>query len=174
MPVGHAEASTSLGSFYARLMPTPRPERFLDRRRWDQRTGEMVAPPLGERFPAYLRLFGIGLIGIVVVGLAVFAFSSARLEHAIGYTAIFTGTTLLLTGGARGGGYGNIAVGAFGSMFGGRPSDENGMSGEGEGRRPRDPRERLRKGLRPPPNPAAFWQVVAGLLYIAFGIPFTL
>lgn len=134
----------------------------------------MVAPPLRERLPVYWRLFGAGLVGVVVLGLAVFAFSSARLEHAIGYTAIFTGTTLLLTGGARGGGYGNIAVGAFGSMFGGRSTAEHGMSGEGNGRQSGDPRERLRKGLRPPPNPAAFWQVVAGLLYIAFGIPFTL
>jgi hypothetical protein len=33
-----------------------------------------------------------------------------------------------------------------------------------------DPRERLRKGLRQEKNPRAFWQVIAGLVYLASGI----
>jgi hypothetical protein len=33
-----------------------------------------------------------------------------------------------------------------------------------------DPRERLRKALRPEKNPRAFWQVIAGPVYLASGI----
>ena len=33
-----------------------------------------------------------------------------------------------------------------------------------------DPRERLRKGLRPKANPTAFWQVVAGFAYVGIGV----
>ena len=137
-----------------------------------------VAEPLGERLPVYLKLFGIGCVGILVGAMVIFGLSSLRIEHAIGFTAIFTGATLLLLGGARGGGYSNIAIGATGALVGGRntmddPTDDTDYR-RGRAMKRRDPMERLRRGLRPPPNPSAFWMTLAGLLYMALGVPFTL
>jgi hypothetical protein len=80
--------------------------------------------------------------------------------------------------GARGGGYGNIGIGAVEAVVGGRNRAGDDLEHDNEIRRGqtmkrRDPMDRLRKGLRPPPNPSAFWQAVAGFLYIALGVPFT-
>jgi len=160
-------------------MPAYRDLGFMDRRRFDRRTGEFVAEPLGERIGVYLKLFGIGLVVIVVVALIVFAMSSARLEHAIGYTAIGVGTLLLLAGGARGGGYSNLSIGAAEAVIRGRNRGVDEPEEDDEVRRGRvikrrDPMERLRKGLRPPPNPSAFWLTIAGAIYIVAGLPFTL
>jgi hypothetical protein len=91
----------------------------------------------------------------------------------VAYTFLAGALVLLLTGGATGGGFANMGVGAIGTLFGGhtRPGDDyddpavrRGLPGS------TDPRERLRKGLRPEANPRAFWQVVAGLCYVAIAL----
>lgn len=158
--------------------PPESPTTFLDRRRWDRTRKVYVAEPLRERFPVYLRVFAIGCGAILVGAAVIFWLSSLRWEHAIGYTAISAGTILLLFGGARGGGYSNIAVGAAGVLVGGRNTTaedevEDAEVRHGNVMKRRDPMDRLRRGLRPPPNPSAFWTTIAGFLYIALGLPFT-
>lgn len=94
---------------------------------------------------------------------------------AAGYAGILFGTVLLLTGGARGGGYTNLGVGAIEALVGGRNRSQDDFEGDAEARhgrvmKRRDPMERLRKGLRPRANPTAFWQSVAGFAYLALGL----
>lgn len=161
-------------------MSNPRPKTFLERRRYDSRNREFVTEePLRERFPTYLKVFALGLAVILVIAGVVMIFGSAGFDSAFGYTAIFFGTFLLLVGGARGGGYSNLGVGAVEALVGGRnrvdedpETDDATRRGMPTGRR--DPMARLRRGLRPPPNPSAFWQTIAGFAYIALGVPFTL
>jgi hypothetical protein len=153
---------------------------FWERRRFDRAQKRLVtSEPLRERFPVYMKIFLLGWVGITVLAAAVVLFSDTGWAHAFGFTAIFTGVFLLLIGGARGGGYSNLGLGAVEALVGGRNRTDDDYERDDELRRGdvmkrRDPMARLRKGLRPPPNPAAFWQTVAGLVYIAAGIPFTL
>jgi hypothetical protein len=135
--------------------------------------------PLRERMPVYLRLFGYGLAGAAVVGLAAGLLTGSNPVAGIGYAFIAVGTLLLLVGGARGGGYSNLGLGAVEAIVGGRnrSSDDyehNEALRRGAVNQQRDPRERLRKGLRPPANPSAFWQSVAGFVYIGIGVALTL
>jgi hypothetical protein len=93
---------------------------------------------------------------------------------AIGYATIGVGTLLLLVGGARGGGYTNLGLGAIEAVAGGRNRTDDDYEEDEELRRGavmkrRDPMERLRKGLRPSANPSAFWTSVAGGLYVLLG-----
>ena len=44
----------------------------------------------------------------------------------------------------------------------------------GEVMKKRDPMARLRRGLRPQANPTAFWQVIAGFVYIGIGVGLSL
>lgn len=128
---------------------------------------------LRDRIPEYLAVFGVGLGAAVVVGAVVGVLSSAGFASAIGYTVVMLGVVFLLAGGASGGGYTNIGIGAVGSMFGGRGRpDEDVESPEARrGGVPKmDPRERLRRGLRPEANPRAFWQVIGGFGYLAVGL----
>ena len=79
----------------------------------DRKTGELVENlPLRERFPDYLRAFALGVAITAAVGLVLWQLTSFTLEHAIGYTWLFTGVLLWLVGGARGGGYTNLSLGA--------------------------------------------------------------
>lgn len=128
--------------------------------------------PLRERMPDYLVVFGVGLAACIVVGLVVFAVSDVSLASSIGYTTVLYGVVLLLAGGATGGGYTNLGVGAVGALFGTRRADEaQDELGESWGSELRDtPQDRLRKGLRPEANPRAFWQVIGGVVYIAVGL----
>lgn len=94
---------------------------------------------------------------------------------AAGYACIVLGTILLLAGGARGGGYTNMGIGALEAVVGGRNRTHDDFEGDAEQRRGRvmarrDPMERLRKGLRPAANPTAFWQSVAGFAYLGVGL----
>jgi hypothetical protein len=151
----------------------------MERRIYDTRTGEFVADPLRERFPVYVKVFLIGMVAIGALAFVVTLVSDTRPGAAFGFTAIFSGTLLLLVGGARGGGYSNLSVGAVEALVGGRNrvGDDHEADSElrhGNVLRRRDPMARLRKGLRPPPNPTAFWQTIAGFAYIAVGVPFTL
>jgi len=152
---------------------------FLERVRLDRKTGELVEEmSLRERFPTYVKAFSAGLLVIGAIGLVLFSLTSASLGEALGYSWIFGGTVLLLMGGAKGGGYTNLSIGAFEAVVGGRNRTDDDFEGDAELRhgkvmRRRDPLTRLRKGLRPPPNPTAFWSAVAGLAYIAIGLPLT-
>ncbi len=78
-------------------------------------------------------------------------------------------------GGARGGGYSNLGLGAIEAVVGGRNRSDDDYGGDDDLRRGRvmkrrDPMERLRRGLRPEKNPTAFWQIIAGFGYIAAGM----
>ena len=133
--------------------------------------------PLRDRMPDYLALFGIGIAGCLVGGLIVVIVSSNSFAAGSGYIMIGLGAVLLLAGGVTGGGYANLGVGALGTMFGSNLRQQEGSAEEDDpeelrrqvfGRRG-DPRERLRKGLRPEANPRAFWQVIGGFAYFVLG-----
>lgn len=127
--------------------------------------------PLRDRIPEYLTVFAVGLVASVGVGLLIGFIFGQGIWNGVGYTIVMFGVVMLLAGGASGGGYTNLGAGAIGAAFGGRRTDEE--NPEHQERRTgqhHDPMERLRKGLRPEANPRAFWQVIAGVLYIAIGI----
>jgi hypothetical protein len=128
--------------------------------------------------PDYLATFGIGWAVILTLGIGVGVFSSASLIEGIAYVAMAAGVILLLAGGATGGGYTSMGLGAAGALFGSRnrPDDDFDDSDVRRGVLRRvNTEERLRKGLRPEANPRAFWQVVAGFvnLAVAFGLLMT-
>jgi len=131
-----------------------------------------VPIPLRERIPEYLAVFGVGLGASALVGLFIGLLSSAETLPSIGYTIILYGVVFLLSGGASGGGYTSLGVGAVTSLFQGRRTDEEHEEmAEAMGRSRRiTPEERLRRGLRPEANPRAFWQVVGGAAYITIGL----
>jgi hypothetical protein len=135
--------------------------------------------PLPQRLPKYGVIFAVGLVVGAAVGVVVWLATSTRLADAMGYTYLALGTLLLLTGGARGGGSTNLGVGAVEALMGGRNRSQDDYVTDAELRRghvmkKRDPMERLRRGLRPQANPTAFWQVIAGFLYIGVGVVLTL
>ena len=128
--------------------------------------------PLVDRVPDYLATFSVGLAASTGVGLIVWLISDVSLASSVGYTIILYGIVLLLAGGASGGGYTNLGVGAVGAMFGTRRTDEAQAELEESWQRSKrmDSQERLRRGLRPEANPRAFWQVIGGGLYVAVGL----
>lgn len=135
--------------------------------------------PLAERMRGYLAVFAMGAGAAGLLGVILWLATSLRLPDALGYMFIALGTTLLLIGGARGGGYSNLGIGAVGALIGGRNRVDDDYETDEELRRgrvmsKRDPMARLRRGLRPQANPLAFWQVVAGLLYVGIGVVLTL
>ena len=164
-------------------MAEPVPERphrpFLERMRLDRKTGKLVEEaPLRERLPDYLKAFGVGVAAVTVVGVVLWLLTNLGLAEAVGYAWIFAGTTLLLVGGARGGGYSNLSIGAVEALVGGRNRsaddvEEDADLRHGKVMKQRDPLDRLRRGLRPPPNPTAFWQTIGGFVLIAMGLPLT-
>ena len=128
-----------------------------------------VVLPLRERLPEYLTVFGLGWVGVAVVGVAVGVFTSASLIEGIAFVALAYGVVLLLAGGASGGGYTSLGLGAAGAVLGGAHRHDEDFE-DADVRRGRikrvNPSERLRRGLRPEKNPRAFWQVVAGFAYL--------
>ena len=133
--------------------------------------------PLRDRMPDYLALFGAGLAAAAALGLIIAFVSSTSFAAGFGYTLIGIAILMLLSGGVTGGGYVNLGAGALGTMFGTglRNPEGDSKSDDAEelrkqvfGRRG-DPRERLRKGLRPEANPRAFWQVIGGFAYFVIG-----
>lgn len=125
--------------------------------------------------PGYLVGFGIGIAAVTLVSAVVWLASSVRFTDASGYGFIALGTLMLLIGGARGGGYTNLGIGAVEAVFGGRNRTHDDYEDDEELRRgkvmkKRDPMERLRRGLRPQANPTAFWQVIGGFVYLAMGV----
>ena len=137
----------------------------------DQPTESPESLPLRDRLPDYGAVFGIGLAGCVGVGLVIWLISDVSLASSVGYTIILYGIVLMLAGGATGGGYTNLGMGAVGAMFGTRRADETDEVGTTwSGREKVDPSERLARGLRPEANPRAFWQVMGGIAYVALGL----
>ena len=134
---------------------------------------EDVTLPLRDRIPEYLTIFGLGWLGVGVLGAAIGAFTDASVGEGMAYVAMGYGVVLLLAGGATGGGYTNLGLGAAGAVLGsGQRHDEDFDDPEvrrGKTRRV-NPRDRLRRGLRPEKNPRAFWQVIAGFAYLAGGV----
>ena len=129
-------------------------------------------PPLRDRIPEYLAVFGVGLGAAILIGAAIGGFSSADILPSIGYTIAMLGVVMLLAGGASGGGYTNMGIGAVGAMFGSSRADEDAADHERRhaAKGSADPMGRLRRGLRPEANPRAFWQVLGGVMYIVIGI----
>jgi hypothetical protein len=134
---------------------------------------EDVLLPLRERLSDYAAVFGVGWAGIVLVGMAIGLFTSASLIEGVAYIAMATGAILLLAGGATGGGYTSLSMGAAGALFGStnRHDDEFDDADVRRGRLKRvDASARLRRGLRPEKNPRAFWQVIAGFINLGTGL----
>ncbi len=118
--------------------------------------------------PDYLVTFGIGLLVTAAIGIVIWLISDIPLASTVGYAVILYGVVFLLAGGSSGGGYTNLGMGAMGALFGTRRVDE--AQPEANSSFKVTPHERLQKGLRPEANPRAFWQVVAGALYIGLGL----
>lgn len=134
---------------------------------------ENITLPLRDRLPEYLTVYGLGWLGVIAVGLGIGAFSGATIAEGIAYAAMAYGVVLLLAGGATGGGYTSLGLGAAGAVLGsGQRHDEDFEDSDvRRGRTKRvNPRDRLRRGLRPEKNPRAFWQVIAGFTYLAGSI----
>jgi hypothetical protein len=133
--------------------------------------------PLRDRMPDYLALFGTGLGVAAVVGLLVHFLTDFNFAAGFGYALIGIAILMLLSGGVTGGGYANLGAGALGTMFGSGLRNSEGDSDDDDAEELRkqvfgkrgDPRERLRKGLRPEANPRAFWQVIGGFAYFVMG-----
>ncbi len=131
---------------------------------------EDIVLPLRDRLPDYLVTFGIMWAIIAAVGVGVGLFTTASLIEGVSYIALATGLALLLAGGASGGGYTSLGMGAAGAIFGSRQRHDEEFD-DAEVRRGRLKRvsaqDRLRRGLRPEKNPRAFWQVIAGFINLA-------
>ncbi|HSQ38396.1 MAG TPA: hypothetical protein VLS92_10940 [Acidimicrobiia bacterium] len=124
-----------------------------------------AAPPTGAplrvRLPGYLVAFALGLAAGGLVGVVVWLATSVRITDAVGYTFSALGALLLLVGGFRGSGHGLVGS----AMPGG---DE--LQGSPEAMRRLEAIERRRRRLLAPPDPSAFWQVVAGFAYLGLGV----
>jgi hypothetical protein len=159
---------------------------MTDPRKLDAEAAALLEAPLSrrERLVQYAKLFLAGAVAIAAVGALVGLVASPSVPVAIGYTAVFVGVVMLLAGGASGGGYANLGMGVVDRMVdnakrdrGERQPDDvtpvrrSTRYGVGVGDQPerRDPMERLRKGLRPEKNPAAFWTVIGGFAYVGLG-----
>ncbi|MGI9528082.1 MAG: hypothetical protein ACR2NG_00090 [Acidimicrobiia bacterium] len=127
---------------------------------------------LRDRLPDYAAVFGVGLAACIGVGLVIYLISDVSLASSIGYTVILYGVVFLLAGGASGGGYTNLGIGAAGALFGTRRADETQDEVEDlqSSKTRLTSQERLQKGLRPEANPRAFWQVMGGVAYIVLGL----
>ncbi len=128
--------------------------------------------PLRDRLPEYLAVFGAGVGAGIVIGFVISLIWDVAVGAAVGYTIVTIGIVMLLAGGATGGGYTSLGIGAAGAMFGSRRTDEadEDLGESWTGRQRRSPQDRLREGLRPEANPRAFWQVIGGFAFIAFGV----
>ena len=134
----------------------------------------IIDDPLSDRFPRYVASFSVMIVAAIVIGLLVAAFTSVEVASGVGYGMIFLGIGMMALGGSQGGGYANLGVGAVGMLFGTRRHDEDFSDPSVRRGTPTrvDPRERLRKGLRPEANPSAFWLVIGGLVAVGAGLGF--
>jgi hypothetical protein len=134
---------------------------------------EDVTLPLRDRIPEYVTIFALGWLGAVLLGAGISLFSDASWGEGVAYVAMGYGVVLLLAGGASGGGYTNLGMGAAGAVLGSGQRHDDDFD-DAEVRRGRikrvSPHERLRRGLRPEKNPRAFWQVISGFAYLSGGL----
>ncbi|MCB1247732.1 MAG: hypothetical protein KDB69_10730, partial [Acidimicrobiia bacterium] len=79
-----------------------------------------VTLPLRDRIPEYLAVFGVGFAAATLVGLLVSLIWDVKVASGVGYTIVALGVILLLAGGASGGGYTSLGIGAAGALFGTR------------------------------------------------------
>jgi hypothetical protein len=114
--------------------------------------------PLRERLPEYLAIFALGLTTAVVPALAIGLIFDLGFYAAVGYTLLALGLFCLLGGGASGGRYSALGLGAgAGRLKFVYDEDPNVL-------------EDLRHARRPGRNPAAFWMVLAGFAYLGIGL----
>ncbi len=126
-----------------------------------------ASEPLRERFPRYFSIFSIGVAAAAAIGLVWGLLAETAIPNAIAYSWMLLGTGLLLVGGATGGGYNRVPTWALASRKRARRR-ELGPAADDE---PDESiHDRLRRDLRPGPNPKAFWQVIGGLTYIGIGM----
>lgn len=117
-----------------------------------------AALPLRARLPEYLALFGLGILAALVVGWLVGVIFSVAMAAAVGYTFFAFGLFCVLGGGASGGEYKALGLGqGAGRVKFSIDEDPNVLSD-------------LASARRPGRNPAAFWMIVAGLLYGGLGL----
>ena len=117
-----------------------------------------AALPLRARLPEYVALFALGLLVSLAVGWLVGLIFNQPLAQAVGYTVFAFGLFCLLGGGAAGGEYKALGIGqGVGRVKHAIDEDPNVL-------------EDLRRARRPGRNPAAFWMIIAGLLYTVLGI----
>lgn len=137
------------------------------------RAAESLVLPLRERLPDYVKTWLIGGAISAAAGVVFGLLADPSVISGASYGVLLLGVVFLLIGGVTGGGYNSLGVGAFGTLFGsGARQDESVDRADARmGRRVRrDPRQRLKEGLRPAANPSAFWQVIGGFAYIAVAI----
>ena len=124
--------------------------------------------PLRERAPEYCAVFAVGLAAAGAVGLLIAAFTESAAATAVGYSMMLLGVLMLFAGGGAGGGYASLGLGEGAlrrTFLQGTASQQRRHHDTGT-----DPVDRIRRGMRPQANPAAFWQVVGGALYIGVGL----
>lgn len=132
--------------------------------------GAGIELPLRERLPEYVAVFVVGIAVAGAGGLLVGALSRVAMAAAVGYSIMILGVAVLFAGGVTGGGYSGLRM-----EYVARRMVLHGMGRE-PGRPAReypaglDPVEQIRGSMRPKANPAAFWQVIGGVLYIAVGL----
>lgn len=144
-----------------------------------------VSLPLRDRIAGYLAGIVLGFAAVSVVG-AMIALFGAPIRSAIGYTALAVGVVLMLAGGSSGAGLSSLGIGeGVGRMLshsnpsfllvedGADPPKHRGSKKYGVTLEPTDRQDligRLRAGLRPERNPAAFWLVITGVAYAGLGV----
>ncbi len=102
------------------------------------------------------------------IGAVLGLFIAGGVLSGIGYGWALSGAFMLLEAGIRGGGYNDLSIGAYETMIGRGGFDPSDVQ-----ERKREAMVKMRRGLRPPPNPAAFWEMVGGFVLLAAGIPLT-
>ncbi len=121
-----------------------------------------------QRLARYARDF-VGAVAVAIaVGGVLGAVTPLSLADGIATALLVVGVGLLLAGGLTGGGYVRTS-GDYGIHYGKR-HDEGLHSTEGDIARIRDLRARMRRELRPGADPAAFWQVIGGLVAAGLGV----
>lgn len=104
-------------------------------------------------------MFGLGLAAAGAAGFVIGTLSSSSMGSAVGYTLVGFGVVWLLAGGLSGGEYTGLGIGrGIGRRNYMLNDDDDSVIGE------------LRQGYRPEANPRAFWQVIAGGLYVVIGL----
>lgn len=150
------------------------------------------ATPSTDSFPARFLSFAstiaVGFAGAIAGGVIWGLITRLSVPEGIGYAIVILGTTVLLVGGAAGGGFvkqldptGSRRGGVFGTNLPPEhdgavadPLESTGIGGQGMLHH-REPdieflKRRLVNELRPRRNPDAFWTVIGGAGMVAVGL----